>query len=300
MPISPPRPSWPPSEKREERVDHHHRRAQCADETLGTVPRPQWRSLRYVVGGCRCGCARSLHQDRPPRGPPVPDQGTRLHSRPSPAAVLPEQQAGCARSSARSCTPRSASPCAARGRKVCGNVLVHQQGFQWCTRTGDCTCHPPAGPADFGEIGTGIDEQVADALVVLDHRYRCVLGDEADQAFTTARDGQVDQFVQLQQFQHGFATQVGQHRHSGSRGNAVGQRAAANAWAMAVLEWIASEPPRRITAVSPPSGTARRRDSARNSGHPFQHRHRPCVGCAAPPAGADRPAPYAGLSAAMN
>ena len=58
------------------------------------------------------------------------------------------------------------------------------------------------------QVGAGIDEQVADAFVVLDHRHARVLGDETDQALATARDGEVDEVGELQQLDHRLAAQV--------------------------------------------------------------------------------------------
>ena len=58
---------------------------------------------------------------------------------------------------------------------------------------------------------------MTDTLVVLDHRHPRMLGNETDQAFATARNRQVDQLMQLQQFQHRLAAQVSQHGHGGRR-----------------------------------------------------------------------------------
>ena len=85
---------------------------------------------------------------------------------------------------------------------------MHQQGLQ---RVADAR---PRGlavdeQADGGiDVGGAVHVEMADALVVLDHRHPRMLGDEADQAFAAARDGQVDQVGKLQQFQHMLARGV--------------------------------------------------------------------------------------------
>jgi len=92
---------------------------------------------------------------------------------------------------------------------------VHQQRFQRVAGTGPRHLAIDQQAQGQARIGAGVHEQVAHALVVLDHRHARVFGHEADQALATARDGQVDDVGELQQFQHGLAREVfdhGQHR----------------------------------------------------------------------------------------
>ncbi|MNN17092.1 hypothetical protein D3C81_1302620 [compost metagenome] len=73
------------------------------------------------------------------------------------------------------------------------------------------------------DIGAVIHEQMAHALVMLDHRHTRVLGDKTDQAFAAARNRQVDDVVELQQFQHGLAAQVFDQRQRRFRQAGVAQ-----------------------------------------------------------------------------
>ena len=50
----------------------------------------------------------------------------------------------------------------------------------------------------------GVDVDVTDALVVLDHRDARVLGDEADEPLAAARDAQVDQLVEHDELRDRF------------------------------------------------------------------------------------------------
>ncbi len=110
--------------------------------------------------------------------------------------------------------------CHARQERF-GHIAVHQQGLQRIAgrRTTALSVHQQID--GIAEVGAGIHEQVADTLVVLDHRHPRMFGNEADQAFAAARNRQIDQFMQLQQFQHRFSAQVGQHGHR-RRWHAIG------------------------------------------------------------------------------
>ncbi len=95
------------------------------------------------------------------------------------------------------------------------DVGMHQQGLQRIAgrRTRHLAVQQQA--QRQLQVGAVVHVQVAHALVVLDHRYPRMLGDEADQALATARDRQVDDVVELQQLQHGLSTQI---LHQGQRG----------------------------------------------------------------------------------
>ena len=101
---------------------------------------------------------------------------------------------------------------------------MHQQRFQRVAG---------AGPRDLAVeqqvqskigIGGGIHVQMTHALVMLDHRHPRMLGDEADQAFAAARDRQIDDVVELQQFDHRLAAQVVDQGQRSGRYAGIDQR----------------------------------------------------------------------------
>ena len=114
---------------------------------------------------------------------------------------------------------RSRSAAAARGRNARRPCRMHEQRFQ---RVADGR---PRGLAVDQQVAAPgrdrprIDVQMADALVVLDHRHARVLGDEADQALAAARDRQVDSVVSCSSST--IASRRGPRRASTA---AVGQR----------------------------------------------------------------------------
>ena len=73
--------------------------------------------------------------------------------------------------------------------------------------------------------------------------------DEADQALAAARDDQVDGLLLLEHLQHPFPLGEGEYRQGRRRDAAFGHDLLQGSAAMARLEWIASDPPRRITAL---------------------------------------------------
>ena len=96
-----------------------------------------------------------------------------------------------------------------------GDVAMHQQRLQRVAHAGARGLAVDQQVQRQVEVGGAVHVQVADALVVLDHRHARVFGDEADQAFAAARDGQVDDVDELQQFDHCLAAEILQHRHRG-------------------------------------------------------------------------------------
>ena len=105
-----------------------------------------------------------------------------------------------------------------------GHVAMHQQRLQRVAHAGARGLAVDQQVQRQVEVGGAVHVQVADALVVLDHRHARVFGDEADQAFAAARDGQVDDVDKLQQLDHRLAAEILQHRHRGLRHAVRAQR----------------------------------------------------------------------------
>ena len=94
---------------------------------------------------------------------------------------------------------------------------MHQQRFQRVAGAGPRNLAIEQQVQRQIKIGGGIHVQMADTLVVLDHRHPRVFGDEADQAFSAARNREIDDVVELQQFHHRLAAQIVDQRDRRSR-----------------------------------------------------------------------------------
>ena len=123
------------------------------------------------------------------------DRGTRRTSRPRSRA--------CATPSARAASsPRSSTrpPRRATRRGMNASAIARSTSTRLdarCTRRAATSSRSRRSRARSSRSARGVHVDVADALVVLDHRHARVLGDEADQALAAARDAQVDQIVEL-------------------------------------------------------------------------------------------------------
>jgi len=104
------------------------------------------------------------------------------------------------------------------GDESVGDVAVHEQGFQRVADPGTLGLGVDDDLSGHGDVGRGIDKDVANAFVVLDDRDAGVFDDEADQAFTAAGDDQVDRLLLFQHLQHPFALGEGDQRQ-GRLGN---------------------------------------------------------------------------------
>ena len=99
------------------------------------------------------------------------------------------------------------------------------------------------------EVAAGIDVDVAVALVVLQDRHLRLGDDAADQALAAARDGQVDELGQAQQLADGRAVDRRDELDRLLGQAAAGPARRPGSRCRARLVWIASLPPRRITAL---------------------------------------------------
>ena len=129
------------------------------------------------------------------------------------------------------------------------DILVDQEGFQSIADAGALGLGIDDDPLGHVEIGGSIDEDVADPLVVLDDRDARMFHHETDQALAAAGDDQVDELLLLEHLQHPFPLGEGNHRQGRRRECPCRFITSCRTPAMARLEWIASEPPRRITAL---------------------------------------------------
>jgi len=94
--------------------------------------------------------------------------------------------------------------CGNSGEDCCGGVTMHQQRLQGIADARSLRLGVDDNFAGHGAVGTGIDKDVTDSLVVLDDRDARILHHEADQALASPGDDEIDQLVLLQHCQHPF------------------------------------------------------------------------------------------------
>ena len=194
------------------RVDHHHRRAQRVDEpACGGLVRGG--DDFGMVGGVPAHVVDRLRQvvDHAHGDDQVEELGRIVVL--ARRRCVGQQRPG--RRIAADLDPARAQRRAGRGQEPRRDVGVHQQRLQRIAHARPRGLAVEQQPQRQLLVGGAVHVQVAHALVVLDHRHARVLGDEPDQALATARDGQVDDVVELQQLEHGLAAQVGDQGEHG-------------------------------------------------------------------------------------
>ena len=231
-------------------VDHHHRSAQCLATKRSAAAASRGDDHLGVVGAVAADVRDARRRVGRPRARRGSGRGTRRRSRPRSPRPRPRPARACARSRAARRRARAAR-CSAAGRKSAATSR--------CTSSVSSALHTPGRetlPSTSRsqrqvEIGGGVDVEVADALVVLDHRHARVLGDEADQALAAARDRQVDRGpVSCSSSSIVLARRIVDQRHRGLGQAGLAQRAVQRTAAIAALRARASLPPRRSTRVA--------------------------------------------------
>ena len=112
------------------------------------------------------------------------------------------------------------------GQEPFGRALMDEQALERIADPRPLHLRVQGERAGHVEFGALVEEQVADALVVLDHRHPGHLGHEADQALTAARNGQIDDLSQGHELTDLFAI-AGRHEAHRVFGQVgVGQRSA--------------------------------------------------------------------------
>ena len=152
------------------------------------------------------------------------------------------------RSSPRISTPLLCQRFADHRQELAGDVGMHEQRLG---RVADAHALALAVDHDLAghvEIGGRVDVHVAVAVEVFDDGHLGFGGDAANQAFAAARNRQVDVLGHRQELADGGAVGRADHLHRIGR-QAASSAASASSSTIAWLEWIASLPPRRITAL---------------------------------------------------
>src|SRR6185295_14096124 len=91
------------------------------------------------------------------------------------------------------------------GHEALGDGAIDEDGLDGVAHAGALDLGVLDDGEGDGEIGGGVDVDVAHALVVLDHRDAGVIADVADQALAAAWDAEVDEIVEPDEVGDGFA-----------------------------------------------------------------------------------------------
>ena len=137
----------------------------------------------------------------------------------------------------------------ARSREECaGLASVNEETLERVANTGaDRLAVDDQADREF-EIAARIGEQMTDSLVMLNHRHPRVLGHEAYEPLAAPRDDQIDETREAQHSAHRFAI-AGGTICTASAGSPASSSPAWSRRPSAALDFAASEPPRKSTAL---------------------------------------------------